>query len=63
MIIIHKPSRKKLTYSNVKEGMPAAKARGMTTREMEVALGDHLDGANKNERQKVYEDYFTSKQK
>ncbi len=61
MIIINR-SKKKLNWNDIREGRKTAEHHGMSIRQTEVEVRNHLDGANAKERREVYDNFFRKKE-
>lgn len=60
--IIIKPSRKKLSYSQIAQGDESTRGKGYTLQDKEIALRQYCDGASREEITNVYKDFFYDKQ-
>lgn len=58
---IHHKSGKKVTWSQIEQGIGAVKQKGMTMRDAENAVRDKLGGASAPEMRKVYGDAFANR--
>ena len=53
-----KPSRPKLSYSQMMEGDGGTRGRGMTIKDKELAIRDHIQGCSRQERTDIYKQFF-----
>lgn len=51
-------AKSKLTFNDLRDGLAASRSYGLTTRETEQQLRNHLSGASQKEMKQVYKEFY-----